>query len=74
MPGNAGTDPLSTYNMPNTNDYLNPTNTVRFQENNKNKKQTSNKRATSRQTNEQAPSAMNHEQRTSKQSPPSKDH
>jgi len=60
--------------MPNTNDYLNPTNTVRFQENNKNKKQTSNKRATSRQTNEQAPLATNHEQRTSKQSPRTNKH
>ena len=28
--GTAGTDPLRTYNMRNTNDYLNPTNTVRF--------------------------------------------
>ena len=72
--GNAGTGPLLMFHMPNTNDYLNPTNTVRFQEKNKNKKQTSNKRATSRQTNEQAPSATNHEQRTSKQNPPLKVH
>ena len=61
--------------MQNTNDFLNPTNTVRFQENNKNKKQASkDKQATSKQTNEQAPLATNHGQRTSKQIPRTNKH
>lgn len=43
--GNAGLITSIIQLMPNTNDYLNPTNTVRFQEKNKNK----NKQATSEQ-------------------------
>jgi hypothetical protein len=49
--GNAGTGPLLMFHMPNTNDYLNPTNSVRFQEKNKNKnKQATSKQLASRQT------------------------
>ena len=151
--GTAGTDPLRTYNMRNTNDYLNPTNTVRFKASSSKRQASSpklqassskkldkssrvgycrsqgqardgqaidicegplmgprnsaaeilqveqhkypgdrssrncrvmvphpatqaskDKRATSKQTNEQAPLATNHEQRTSKQIPRTNKH